>query len=492
MLIYIIAFTTGIGLMRDYDVWWHLAAGELIVRTGSVPTTDPWSFTLFGQDWFAHEWLTEVLFHHLVSLGGLNALLVWKSAMGVAALAVVARLLRRAAPERGFAYLLGVFVSFILLRYHLIERPHLFTVLFLALTVLVLEADRPGPPGRRVFLLALLFVPWANVHGGVILGLGTVGLYGVGAAIDIWRPTWVLPDGSRPPVETSAGEPAGRARKRLRRLVALLGLCCLAALLNPRGVRIFTYPFEYLGSGSLASEITEWNSPDFRQMKVLLLVVLGLLVLAMAAVRRLTATEILLVLAGGHFLLQSQRNVVLLPLFVLPAAVRSLRRLTEGSAVSARVSRLCRQGDGRLLLALVLVAVSYRTIQEAPRITPRYFPEGAVEYLKANHIEGRMLNDFTYGGYLIYHMGDRYPVFLDSRTDLFFAHDVFLEYLALWRVAMGWQEVLDKHRIEFLVFDRNYPLRNVLLASGDWTEVFLDEVSTILVRRPPKGEDAHG
>ncbi|MDD2421230.1 MAG: hypothetical protein PHU78_03670, partial [Heliobacteriaceae bacterium] len=43
------------------DIFWHLKAGEWILMNGYVPRVDPFSFTMAGQPWVAHEWLFEAL-----------------------------------------------------------------------------------------------------------------------------------------------------------------------------------------------------------------------------------------------------------------------------------------------------------------------------------------------------------------------------------------------------------------------------------------------
>jgi hypothetical protein len=71
------AITLGKGV-RDPDYFWHVVAGQYIVSNGSVPTTDPFSFTWAGQPWTPHEWLSEVLIYGLVSaLGEVGALAVF-------------------------------------------------------------------------------------------------------------------------------------------------------------------------------------------------------------------------------------------------------------------------------------------------------------------------------------------------------------------------------------------------------------------------------
>ena len=47
-------------LFRDSDAGWHIRTGEAILATGTLPRTDPYSFTRAGQPWFAWEWLADV------------------------------------------------------------------------------------------------------------------------------------------------------------------------------------------------------------------------------------------------------------------------------------------------------------------------------------------------------------------------------------------------------------------------------------------------
>ena len=48
-------------VFRDGDVSWHIAAGRWIIEHRAVPVTDPFSFTMPGTAWVAHEWGAEVI-----------------------------------------------------------------------------------------------------------------------------------------------------------------------------------------------------------------------------------------------------------------------------------------------------------------------------------------------------------------------------------------------------------------------------------------------
>jgi hypothetical protein len=78
----LIAFA--VQIYMDGDTGWHLGAGKWIIANGAVPTTDPFSHTMPGKAWTAHEWLAEVLMVGADALrgwGGLAALFAFSAAL---------------------------------------------------------------------------------------------------------------------------------------------------------------------------------------------------------------------------------------------------------------------------------------------------------------------------------------------------------------------------------------------------------------------------
>src|SRR6476619_3328150 len=59
-----------------YDLYWQLKTGEVIAHTRSVPKTDLFSYTAFGDPWYAQEWLCEALFYGLWQTLGKASLIV--------------------------------------------------------------------------------------------------------------------------------------------------------------------------------------------------------------------------------------------------------------------------------------------------------------------------------------------------------------------------------------------------------------------------------
>ena len=141
------------------DTWWQLRAGMEIWRTRSVDLHDHFSHTVFGGYWPNHEWLSQLIFYAVHRVGGMPLLTATCAAAIVAAWAIVWRLSTGVVMRRvivGGLAVLGSSQGWTL-------RPQVFTLLLCAATAYLLVR-------RREVLLPPLFLLWANLHGGVVLG----------------------------------------------------------------------------------------------------------------------------------------------------------------------------------------------------------------------------------------------------------------------------------------------------------------------------------
>src|SRR5450631_4195247 len=118
-------------LLGDCDTGWHIRTGEWIIANGWVPLRDIFSFTKPGAPWFAWEWLSDVLFARLNSLGGLMAVVLFSILLLSATFAALFLLVRRKANP-----IVAVAVTMVAAAassIHWLARPHLFTMFFLVL-----------------------------------------------------------------------------------------------------------------------------------------------------------------------------------------------------------------------------------------------------------------------------------------------------------------------------------------------------------------------
>lgn len=157
------------------DFGWHLRTGlDLLANGWRMPVTDPYSHTMPEWPWVEHAWLTDgilaVVYRVLGSVGGLGVIIVF-------AVVIVGAFLLSASTaqaSRTVRFLSVAIVAWTALPF-LGARIQMITLLGLALVLWIWFRYQRGLFGS-LWALPPLFLLWANLHGGFIAGLFSVGL----------------------------------------------------------------------------------------------------------------------------------------------------------------------------------------------------------------------------------------------------------------------------------------------------------------------------
>ncbi len=83
----------------EADIWWHLRTGQWIIEHGTVPVTDPFTYTCWGQPWMAYSWLFELVAYAVYQQAGLVGILGLRVAEVLAVVAAAHRLVARREPS---------------------------------------------------------------------------------------------------------------------------------------------------------------------------------------------------------------------------------------------------------------------------------------------------------------------------------------------------------------------------------------------------------
>jgi len=461
-------FVVGRGFKVDPDLWWHIKVGETILAAHRWPTTDPYSFTVFGQPWMAYEWLGDVLFaavHRVAGISGLDALLI---ALGTAiVLALYALATVRSGKSKAGCITAGLL--FLLAQVSFSLRPQMLGYLFLILTLIALERFRQGKP-RALWFLPLLMLLWVNTHGSWIIGLGTIFVYWMSGLLEFQI-------GSLESKRWTPNE---------RRSIALVFLLSLIALpITPYGTRIAVSPFEFAFSLPLnVKYIAEWQSMPFGITggKIFLGFILGLILLQVMLRLKWRLEDLALFLFGTAMACLHVRFLLVFVPFLAPA----LAMIFAGW-----VSAYDRTKDKVLLNFALMVAIGAAIIHYFPsraelqRNVAKTFPVGAVEYLNKHSVPGPMFDTYGFGGYLVWSRGPEHKVFIDGRGDVYERGGLMSDYLHISDLRPGTFGVLRAYGIRSCLLDRDEALATALSASPDWQRIYVDDVSAIFVRANP-------
>lgn len=464
-------------LLMDGDTGWHIRAGEYILSTGHIPTTDLFSFSKPGAPWFAWEWLSDLTFAVLFRWGGLKAVVLFCGVL----IALFATVVLRFAIWRGANVSLAFPLAMLAVgsaTIHFLARPHLFTLLLLPVALWMLEADRRNP-SRAVWLLVPLTAVWTNLHGGFAIFLVCLALFAAGIAIESFLGRNQL----------------GRNQwHAVRRYGFLLAACSLATLLNPYGIQLHLHILEYLRSDWIRNLVQEFQAPTFRnegQAQFELLLIAGLIVVGRLLHER-RIVEVLWILFLAHSALGSVRHAPLYAAIAVPIIATECTLLWRSLLVHAKRSSLSNilfqvghdiEPMFRRVSVWVPVAIAVIACIDAPIAWPTDFPKEAFP-IQMVHRNAQRLNSsrvFTtdqWADYLIYSFYPGQKVFFDGRSD-FYGEALGKDYLSLLQGGFGARQILERNRFDLVLIPVDWPLASILKLTGEWT-VLADDGHAIL------------
>ena len=116
---------------------------------------------------------------------------------------------------------------------------------------------------------------------------------------------------------------------------------------------------------------------------------------------------------------------------------------------------------------------------------PEKKPIAASKFLEQEHIKGNMFNMDEFGDYIIYRNYPSYKVFFDGRNDMY-GVERFREYIKVVNFEPGWEKVLEKYDIDWIIFDSSSALSRYLIQNKDWRLIYADKVANIFLKNIPE------
>jgi hypothetical protein len=470
-ILFLALFSMAMRPIADPDFWWHLRTGQLIVETRTIPHADPFSFTNQGKTWIAHEWLSEIFIYGIYWIGGYGLLILTFAAIITATFLLV--YLRSA--ERpyiaGFALLLGALATAPTWG----VRPQMISYLLSALFLFLLDRYTESRKTKYLIPIPILMLLWVNLHAAYALGFAILGIYIAGDIYELIKAKIAKTGSTNSPI-----------LKNLMILFGILVLSLLAALANPNGIRLLTYPFETLSSQAMQQNIQEWFSPDFHQVEwqPLAWLILALIGAGLLGRKSISPTKILLTLVFGYATLHSMRHVPLFAIAAVPVLAEEIGSMVRIRQEVRKAGRLLKWVNFFLVACAILVAglrfVS--VVQEQANTEKEKFPAAAVDWIVQHHPSGNIFNTYGWGGYLIWRLYPEYQVYIDGRADVY--GDSFInDYLRIEAGEPSWETSLSLDGVRIVLIERGSLLARDLRQSADWEIAFSDEQSVMFIHK---------
>lgn len=457
----------------DPDIWWHISVGDWIVEHRSVPRTGILSQHL-ERPWVAYSWGFDLLvatIHRQWGLPGIIGLLI---GFQVLVSFVFLLAMRDLTKTPWWAWLIAS--SSIFAFYINPLRPALFTLLFFTLELFVIFQVERRRDDTLLVWLAPLFVLWANTHIQFVYGLFVLALY-VAARLAKMTPGVFF--GVVPRDRVPAPFPAA--------CVAALALAAVCSVIGPNGVLPHAVAIEYATQIGHYQVIQELGALNFRRPEhfVQLWLVMAACVAAGRS-RRFDLFRLLLLAFSAAVSFRAMRDswfVSMAAAFVLAEIVGD----TRAAAEERDSTPVVRPAVLYALAAVLALGVAFTLARRQGMSTPelatvvdRVYPLRATEFIRQAGLNGRMYNDFNWGGFLTYRLPE-HPVSIDPRADLYDG-ELFAQSLRTANASPGWEKDPDVARADFVLIQRWFPLARALANDRQFRLVYEDHLATIFVR----------
>jgi len=460
----ILVFIVCVNQPIDPDMWWHLRNGQETLSQGSISTVDLFSFTRFNQPWTNAFWLSDLFIYAIYQIGGFWLLLTIFAALGTLTYMII--FLFSPGPFLLRAFL--VVLAAISTSPEWTIRPQVTSFLILSIVNIYL-IQNSDLNWKKFIWLPLLFILWANIHGGYIWGILLLFAVIIGRFLDHYLFKNITVN-----------------KSELAKFSLFSFLSFFFVLFNPNGLAILKLPFKTIDV-SIAS-IMEWSSPNFHEMIMLpfLMVIILFIIVLSIAEKRLSSDQLIKALGFLILAFISQRNIPLAVIVILPILIEKFsefistykngKSIKSEIKVPAKVSAII---NSIIVLFLVLACGARIYAQSSASEIQSVYPVQAVEWILENKPKGNIFNSYNWGGFLIFNLPE-YKVFIDGRADLY-GNELIATWWNIVNDRQNSLESLDKYNINLILLEPDRPIVERLIEQN-WTLSYQDGVSVILTR----------
>ena len=461
-------------LTADPDLWGHIKFGEELWHSQKIIHSDIYSFTALGNPWINHEWLAELIFYAVYSLGGDFGLLSGKLLLGLMIIGTLNKIcsLRAQTP---IIYMLFIVLAVFIISPGFMIRPQLFSFLFFILFLYLLHLFF-STKKNRLYLLPILMILWVNLHGGFLMGLVlllTVTSYQIAARFISQQ----------------------EQEYRLKTLVCYFLLTTLATLINPYGYNLLLFLYDSL---SFPRSISEWRPVylwDFSFLRFKIMVVVFLIVLLKTLLskkfNKRSTWEVAAILLTLYAALRHQRHT---PFFAMTTAPYLVHRLSIWSHVAQKKHpklKISKITQNSIALLIILLA-SYQLIDGIHRYTssqcrilvnPFEYPVSAVQFIARNNIKGNIILPFNWGEYAIWKLYPDCKVSIDGRFRTVYSEKVIQDHFIADNDFGGWLALISTYQADILLM-RQIPFFQELIKENEkWVYVYSDKTAIIFLKK---------
>lgn len=493
--VYLLAIAFSIKKLKEPDTWWQLRTGEWIIENGSVPHTDPLSYTFEGKPWTNIKWGYEVLIATFAKVTSPECIPILQAIISCLIVFFLLKTARLFASKQNHLYEAGAAVILLFLlsaEYRMTGRPEMISHL-LSIVYVYLLFRHLQQPSKLIFLLVPLQIVWCNMHEGYGIGLVIVLLFTAAS--------WVVFFNDR------------SVQKPLQLTLAAL-LTVVSVVCNPYGIALLLKPFELfkqVESTKFTTEFLDYTSYQYWQKETWLTLAFTIVVVLELMwnvwvtrkqdknkkafytyfFKQQTLHQLILVAAFVVLASSAFRNVVLLSIVVTPFLIAALSQVN---------SQFLQKHSAKINMALLTITVAlYVSVvsQQYYKLTKadNYFglevlsisnPDATGDYLESNNLKQNVFSDYLTSSYLLWKLRPEFKSFIDLRDYEVFSPAFFQQYANAIAIPDSFESLnREYHFSAYVCFRQQFAtLHKYFYNDSNYSLTHLDAVAAVYEKKP--------
>ena len=459
----------------DNDLWARLIAGGYIVENLSILKYDFLSYTP-THAWYDHEWGASIFFYLALKYFGDSGLIILKGILTALTILICYKTVELRKPQSTVPYNILYFAIMFLVANKALGptiRCLLFTCLFFALFIYILEKVRITNKYKYLILLPVIMLFWSNIHGGCISGIGILGIYIIGEFLN---------------------------KKPIKYYIFTLITCIISLFINPYGLEYVKFLF-YAATMD-RNYISEWTSPfhskylyAYMRYKIYLIIMLLAQVIYFIKTKitysKLDKTKFLIIITMTYLSIMHVRHqsffiftvgTLLYDEFytIFNAIIKYIKdKLKINEDITKSIILLKEICIYFFIIILSLPPLLNKNKQII--ITDTKYPRYAIEFIKINDLKGNLFVNFDWGSYAAYKLYPNNLIVMDGRYEEVYDPKLLLALKDFHLLKNDWYKIIRDYKTDVLLIEKEYPVFNKLLNKKEWTLVFENNLSGVFV-----------
>jgi hypothetical protein len=468
--------------IEDTDIWVHLSIGREIFNLHAIPSTEPFAYPAFGQEFRYGSWIFGLLLYVTYLVGGYAGIVLLKAAIVCLGVAILYK--DASSPlKMPVVSLITLSIFVVLSRYRFVERPDIVLMVLMPFTIYALNAY-VYQQKKLIYALPAIATIWAGSQASFILMFVPFIAFIFGGSVQC-KLRNRLPVGSYP---FNPGQ--------IKTISIILLLSVAATLINPYPFSQYSLGFAGLTMKWAKQNIAELGPLSTPELVQLCLVVAVTLISFILNRKRFSLVHLLLVLPFFILPLSARRFLFFTGIIVTPVIARNITEFISNS--SGKIWSKLYKNPLVIFLIIAWIA-AYTALGLAGKqplgydfklfglgVNEAIVPAGTVRYMDQNGISGRISNPFHFGGYIIWTGFPKRTVFIDPRGGL---PEAFLERFSR---GISTEQLYKEFGFEAII--SSYPQRvagsgklyGAVVSDPNWALVQWDDVSLLYLRRGGK------